>query len=216
MAFSGKLKATILSSFMTVVGGGVILDAGDSAAAQCLLSNLNSCNQTTGDLTFSDFNFSGFTADSLDYFDVSSDGISGTVTLNFVPLQRASISTGTFGYTVSLSGRNFNSAEAFLTGSTLGGASYSTTFKSSGLSVSATARNGASPGTVRAFDSLLTSQMFTQDFVFRTSASGNLSTVGASFDTTQATSVPGPLPILGAGAAFGFSRKLRKRIKQAA
>jgi hypothetical protein len=25
--------------------------------------------------------------------------------------------------------------------------------------------------------------------------------------------VPGPLPILGIGAAFGFSRKLRKRIK---
>ena len=27
------------------------------------------------------------------------------------------------------------------------------------------------------------------------------------------TSVPGPLPILGLGAAFGFSRKLRRRIK---
>lgn len=29
----------------------------------------------------------------------------------------------------------------------------------------------------------------------------------------QATEVPGPLPALGAAAAFGFSRKLRKRIK---
>jgi hypothetical protein len=29
----------------------------------------------------------------------------------------------------------------------------------------------------------------------------------------QATPVPGPLPVLGAAAAFGFSRKLRKRIK---
>jgi hypothetical protein len=28
----------------------------------------------------------------------------------------------------------------------------------------------------------------------------------------DAQSVPGPLPILGIGAAFGFSRKLRKRI----
>jgi hypothetical protein len=26
---------------------------------------------------------------------------------------------------------------------------------------------------------------------------------------------PGPLPVLGAGAAFGFSRKLRSRIKAA-
>ena len=30
-----------------------------------------------------------------------------------------------------------------------------------------------------------------------------------------AASAPGPLPFLGAGAAFGFSRKLRKRIKLA-
>ena len=30
-----------------------------------------------------------------------------------------------------------------------------------------------------------------------------------------AASAPGPLPLLGAGAAFGFSRKLRKRIKLA-
>ncbi len=27
--------------------------------------------------------------------------------------------------------------------------------------------------------------------------------------------VPGPLPLLGAGAAFGFSRRLRKRVKLA-
>lgn len=30
-----------------------------------------------------------------------------------------------------------------------------------------------------------------------------------------ASSVPGPLPLFGAGAAFGFSRKLRKRIQEA-
>lgn len=37
----------------------------------------------------------------------------------------------------------------------------------------------------------------------------------SSIDNAQNTlrNVPGPLPILGAGAAFGFSRKLRRRIK---
>jgi MYXO-CTERM domain-containing protein len=30
------------------------------------------------------------------------------------------------------------------------------------------------------------------------------------------TRVPGPLPLLGAGAAFGFSRRIRNRIKVAA
>jgi hypothetical protein len=36
-----------------------------------------------------------------------------------------------------------------------------------------------------------------------------------AFDDSN-TSVPGPLSILGAGAAFGFSRKLRRKIAQAA
>ena len=42
---------------------------------------------------------------------------------------------------------------------------------------------------------------------------------GNQFDWAQATlyttPVPGPLPLFGAGAAFGFSRKLRKRIQVA-
>jgi hypothetical protein len=42
----------------------------------------------------------------------------------------------------------------------------------------------------------------------------NGATVTAITDTV--TQTPGPLPILGAGAAFGFSRKLRNRIKASA
>jgi hypothetical protein len=34
-------------------------------------------------------------------------------------------------------------------------------------------------------------------------------------DYTQTTQTPGPLPLLGAGAAFGFSRRIRSRIKAA-
>jgi hypothetical protein len=32
---------------------------------------------------------------------------------------------------------------------------------------------------------------------------------------TQTSGVPGPLPLFGAGAAFGFSRRIRSRIKGA-
>jgi len=35
-----------------------------------------------------------------------------------------------------------------------------------------------------------------------------------AFDTPNTSGVPSPLPLLGAGAAFGFSRKLRRRIAQ--
>jgi hypothetical protein len=37
-----------------------------------------------------------------------------------------------------------------------------------------------------------------------------------SYQYTSPDPVPGPLPILGAGAAFGFSRKLRQRIRSSA
>jgi len=36
----------------------------------------------------------------------------------------------------------------------------------------------------------------------------------ASFQNIYSQMVPGPLPLLGAGTAFGFSRSLRRRLKQ--
>jgi hypothetical protein len=49
-----------------------------------------------------------------------------------------------------------------------------------------------------------------------TSTSGTIGTwtlVGTG-DTVNVNVVPGPLPLLGAGAAFGFSRRLRQRIQR--
>lgn len=59
----------------------------------------------------------------------------------------------------------------------------------------------------------LSNQTLTTIWVRDTYSAGSgdvLDTVTNTFET-----VPGPLPILGAGAAFGFSRKLRGRIKAA-
>jgi hypothetical protein len=39
-------------------------------------------------------------------------------------------------------------------------------------------------------------------------------TLVGSGDTINVNVVPGPLPVLGAGVAFGFSRRLRRRIRQ--
>jgi hypothetical protein len=48
-----------------------------------------------------------------------------------------------------------------------------------------------------------------------TAGSLNTSTfMVVTFSTSSTAPVPGPLPALGAAAAFGFSRKLRKRIKR--
>lgn len=47
------------------------------------------------------------------------------------------------------------------------------------------------------------------------SRKGEVSFDLASVQPPEASSVPGPLPLFGAATAFGFSRKLRKRIKVA-
>ena len=46
--------------------------------------------------------------------------------------------------------------------------------------------------------------------------SGSESRVWAQVAPASSAAVPGPLPALGAAAAFGFSRKLRKRINRSA
>jgi hypothetical protein len=42
--------------------------------------------------------------------------------------------------------------------------------------------------------------------------SGGTITINADVPNPPTTAVPGPLPVLGAGAAFGYSRRLRRRI----
>jgi hypothetical protein len=44
---------------------------------------------------------------------------------------------------------------------------------------------------------------------------GQIQNITTNYEADAIAPVPGPLPILGAGAAFGLSRKLRQRIKAA-
>jgi hypothetical protein len=55
----------------------------------------------------------------------------------------------------------------------------------------------------------------TIDVQYADTLENNVNTSVNDFTTTASSppAVPGPLPLLGAGAAFGFSRTLRKRIK---
>jgi hypothetical protein len=62
----------------------------------------------------------------------------------------------------------------------------------------------------------LTSATFTATLNVTQGVVNNLSASTRWSDPTPPSAVPGPLPLLGAGAAFGFSRKLRRRIKLAA
>jgi hypothetical protein len=56
----------------------------------------------------------------------------------------------------------------------------------------------------------LSRKIYVTDTYTATNLTSQVSDITNTFEA-----VPGPLPVLGAGAAFGFSRKLRKRIKSA-
>lgn len=115
---------------------------------------------------------------------------------------------GSFQYTISITDplNTFESAGANLTGST--GIS-STTISTPGLSANATS-NGGFGGFVP-FSSGISPAVFTQSWV----TTGAVANLGITINQlTPGEQVPGPLPLLGAGAAFGISRRLRKRIKQ--
>ncbi|MEB3335378.1 MAG: hypothetical protein VKP70_10370 [Cyanobacteriota bacterium] len=185
-----------------------------AADAFCSLSNLSSCNMTLDNVVFSNFSFSGFTPNSGDVFNLSGTSTAGgTANLSFAPARTASIAGGTFSYTATLlNGYMFSKAQANLTGATLNGSSMSTQLSSSGLPVSATSTNGF--GTPVSFNPNLTTQTFTQTFAFNfAGGADNITQAGGIWN---ATPVPGPLAVVGVGAAMGFSRKLRQRVRQSA
>jgi len=67
--------------------------------------------------------------------------------------------------------------------------------------------------------STLTPNLFSETFIGTLNVTaGGVQSVNFRVNTSDAptSSVPGPLPVLGAAAAFGFSRKVRNRIKAAA
>ncbi|MCP9930307.1 hypothetical protein KBY82_05870 [Cyanobium sp. AMD-g] len=149
---------------------------------------------------------------------------------NFDP-QVSSPVEGTFGYTISITpaglaaGNVFLDAQANITGGILGsgGGSFSTTVDSPELSAdlfAASSNVGSSPGNIAVFAPDTITASFLQSFSgLSGTGPSTVNSFGIQFTQNQPstdTQVPGPLPILGAAAAFGFSRKLRSRIKQAA
>jgi hypothetical protein len=215
-------KLRVFKNFSTFLLIAPILAAGSAQAAtgSCSLTALGSCNITLDNVQYSNFSFTNITPVAGDVFNLAgfSNG-AGTVSLSFSPDRLVDIPTASFSYTATLlSGLTFNQAQANLTGSTLGGGSYSTTLAAAQLPTSPTSNGG--PGAFQNFNPGFATQNFTQTFNFDFAANpDSLTQVGGSFTAkapTPPSSVPGPVPLLGATAAFAFSRKLRSRIRSAA
>jgi hypothetical protein len=212
------LQALKLGTLAAISAGGLL--AGQAQAANpcsllALVGDANACDFTdvVSGFKVTKVKVTGFTPTAFDNLGYTISGLDLQAQLNFAGA-RTTATTGTLEYTIELlNGKTFDTAQANITGNN---GNFSTSTASAGLTSPATATGG--PGTTVSFAPMLTTQVFIQSFSATPSGSLAFNSLGTIYSTTPGRGepeVPGPLPLLGAGAAFGFSRRLRNRIKVA-
>jgi len=184
---------------------------------------------SVGDKTYSDFSFTGFAGtDTVNVSEVG--GVDPQHTLNLATSTGSwDIGTYTLTYKVKVKAPSTNVFSAFRNqvGSALFGTNtgtYQTAF--SGLvpvtatapgSVTSSINLGPSPiATFSPLTDLVTEATFTNTLIVTEGGATVLDNTLVQAGFSSDTGVPGPLPLLGAGAAFGFSRRIRSRIKASA
>ena len=169
-----------------------------------------------GDKIYSNFSYTGFTASDAaqNVVNMSESGPGGLQhTIGMMNTSGWTSASNTFNYTITLAdpSKVFDQWAATGSSSILGSGFNSTVAATN--SAPSPNPNGAinafsTVGSPSTFNAGTTSSAFTNTF--------NVSTVGfTSFDNSltqrsTASATPGPLPILGAAAAFGSVRKLRR------
>jgi len=210
IAFAAIATSAISSAF--------VLDAPKAVAASCSYAAFQgaTCTLTVGDKKLDSIStFSRYAPNALDTISLN-QLTSDTYQFQYSFSGGANTAGGSFDYAISITDPNKTAGWTFQNGlsNVTGGGltpSYFTTVSSTALVSSATSRQ-SSTGSVVSFNSGVNTATFTQSW---TVTSGSVSSLGFTLDQlSPGESVPGPLPLLGAGTAFGFSRKLRKRIKQ--
>ena len=204
---------------------GVCTTGNGTSTASFSLSLINSDPDLTcivGDKTYSNFSYTGFVSSdpAQNTVNMSESGVGGLQhTIGMMNTSGWTSAINTFNYTITVT-TGTNSLDQWA-------ATGSSSILSSGFTSTVTATNSApSPnpnGAVNAFTTVGSPSTFTAGTLssaftnrFDVTSQGFTSFDNSVNQRLETSSVPGPLPILGAGAAFGFSRKLRSRIKAAA
>jgi len=205
-----KLKPGIsrsLTGAALLLSTATLINAGEAKAAlfDCYLNNLSACGGQLGDKNFTGFSLVGYSPTAADTLTITeSDGV-WTVETSFTP--SITSKSGTLNYNVAIVGTSatFNETDVNVGGSTQN-VRPTVVSTMTGIPVFTTTTGTAQ---TRTFTTKPTSIVVSQQF---TASNRSLN----SFTTTYTQNVPGPLPLLGAAAAFGFSRRLRSRIKTSA
>jgi hypothetical protein len=238
MALLPSIAAKSLSkaAALTVVAasGMVLANPGAANAAACRTSSYTISELTASgfactiaDKTFSGFVFNNLPAGNFSFtYDDPATGGTGDHTFSGAGLNYRG--TGfDYKYTVAVTGSNmkFNSFNTGFTGSSTtpsATASYSkrlSAFKSDGTTLIGDTFLNPGPGTAGGYTFVPkeAGPIVFKSVVTKNAGTGNprIDTITDSITQTKNTTTaetPGPLPLLGAGAAFGMSRKLRRRI----
>ena len=196
----------------------------NTSTGSFLLSNAAGMSCTIGDKTYSNFSYTGF-ASSDPAQNVVNMSESGAGALQHtIGMQNTSgwtSASNTFSYTISIaSGSNKLHQWAATGSSSIIGSGFNSTVTATNSSPSpnpnAAVNAFSTVGTPSTFTDGTTSSDFVNTFNVTNNAFTSFDNSVIQKDPTSTTPTPGPLPILGAGAAFGFSRRLRSRIKAAA
>jgi len=208
-----------------------LINAGESKAAnevECFLSTISTCSALIGDKSFSGFSLSGFTARANDKVLISEDSGNWIVQTVFFPATPGTATVnGTLKYNVGIVGTpfTFKTARVDVNGvssvasnprvvSTITGDGNGLTgigTPNVSLPQNTFVTDSFSGNTNKAFANNVKNITVSQNFI-----AGPSGRRLSAFTTEFTQEVPAPLPLLGAGAAFGFSRRLRSRIKTSA
>jgi len=210
-----KLSLGAIASASVALGS---LLAAPSAQASCQLNNLAGCTITTGDKVIKDITLIGFTPISGQTLDFSIASGAWVVSTNFAPGQALTADKSfTLAYTIEITDptKTFNKVQIQGDDTTINGGNTSQVVTLNGVSASPiTSSDGTSQGPFNFNPGVTTINVSS---VMTTSGGASFNNVSQKFtqQTPLTTSVPAPMPILGAGLAFSMSRRLRQRISLA-
>jgi hypothetical protein len=180
-----------------------------------LVSSIDGTTLECGDKKYT-FDPNAFAAFGADFYSITVDGF-GTHNFTLLPAS-GSYGPGTYNLNFSVMTTGVNTIKAYGTDlqAPLGGsASYTMTGAPAGIPPSAIATLSG-PG-LSVYPGLgVNMATFTSTLQVNAGTSVTSFTSAILQQPPRSSQVPGPLPLLGAGAAFGFSRRIRSRIKAAA
>jgi hypothetical protein len=216
------LQQRLLRIAAAITAGTTALAAGHAQATNCTFASIsaNTCAAfSIGALTFSDFTRAPGSGDDQDVLSVSLLPSNEYLITNqfFQPDSTYLAGNGSIGFKVTTNTANYNLLSVSGNSDTSNGGTPAFTFTNS------LSGNPASPfvSTGTPFGpSFFASNTKTSDVVVAWTQ-GAATNVGISTSLRLQTnplappSVPAPLPLLGASGAFAFSRRLRRRLKQA-